>query len=110
LDEYQNKPLSDAFLTKLNRQFQLARSAGVKLGLRFSYNFITTGTAQVPDAKLDLAIARIRQRKTLPYANADVIPVLQAEEISLKVTGEISKIIPLGCMKYYLIYPIQCPS
>jgi Domain of unknown function (DUF4832)/Domain of unknown function (DUF4874) len=78
LDEYQNKPLSDAFLTKLNRQLQLARSAGIKLVLRFSYNFITTETAQAPDARLDLAIAHIRQLKPVLTANADVIAVLQA--------------------------------
>lgn len=78
LDEYQNKPLSDAFLAKLNRQFQLARSAGIKLVIRFSYNFITTETAAAPDARLDLAIAHIRQLKPVLNANADVIAVLQA--------------------------------
>lgn len=78
LDEYQNKPLSDAFLTKLNRQLQLARSAGIKLVLRFSYNFITTEAATAPDARLDLAIAHIRQLKPVLTANTDVIAVLQA--------------------------------
>jgi hypothetical protein len=34
LDEYQNKPLSDAFLTKLSREIQQAGSAGLKLVLR----------------------------------------------------------------------------
>ncbi len=79
LDEYRNRPLPATFLTQLDRQFQLARSAGIKLVPRFSYNF-PTGDGDVsksPDASLELTVAHINQLKPVLQKNADVIAVIQ---------------------------------
>jgi hypothetical protein len=79
LDEYRNRPLPPELLTKLDRQFQLVRKAGIKVILRFNYNF-PTGEAdmkQAPDASLDLTLAHINQLKPILQRNADAIAVLQ---------------------------------
>jgi Domain of unknown function (DUF4832)/Domain of unknown function (DUF4874) len=78
LDEYRNRPLPAAVLNRLNQQLQLLRSAGIKIILRFSYNFPTTDTDKAPDVKLDLALKHIQQLKPILQNNADVIAVLQA--------------------------------
>jgi hypothetical protein len=80
LDEYRNRPLPTAFLTKLDRQFQLSRQAGIKLVVRFSYNFPTTEQEinNAPDASLKLTLSHIQQLKPILAANADVITTLQA--------------------------------
>ena len=79
LDEYRNRPLPAAFLTKLDRQLQLVRTAGIKVIPRFSYNFPTGAQemANAPDASLNLTIAQINQLKPILQRNADVIAVLQ---------------------------------
>jgi hypothetical protein len=79
LDEYRNRPLPPELLDKLDRQFQLVRKAGIKVILRFNYNF-PTGEADMkkaPDASLDLTLAHINQLKPILQRNADVISVLQ---------------------------------
>jgi Domain of unknown function (DUF4832)/Domain of unknown function (DUF4874) len=78
LDEYRNRPLPAALLDRLNQQLQLLRPAGIKIILRFSYNFPTVDTDKAPDAKLDLALKHIQQLKPILQNNADVIAVLQA--------------------------------
>ncbi len=78
LDEYRNTPLPAEFLAQLNRQFQLVRSAGIKVIPRFSYNFPTGGDiSKSPDASLDLTLEHIQQLKPVLQQNADVIAVLQ---------------------------------
>jgi hypothetical protein len=79
LDEYRNRPLPTAFLTRLNQQFQLVRTAGIKVIPRFSYNFPTgeSDMAKAPDASLNLTIAHINQLKPILGRNADVIAVVQ---------------------------------
>jgi hypothetical protein len=71
LDEYRNRPLPPAFLAKMERQFQLARQAGIKLVVRFSYNFPTTDReiANAPDASLDRTLSHIQQLKPILAAN-----------------------------------------
>jgi Domain of unknown function (DUF4832)/Domain of unknown function (DUF4874) len=79
LDEYRNRPLPPELLAKLDSQLQLVRKAGIKVILRFNYNF-PTGEADMikaPDASLDLTLAHINQLKPLLQRNADVISVLQ---------------------------------
>jgi hypothetical protein len=80
LDEYRNRPLPPAFLAQLNRQFQLVRAAGIKVVVRFGYNFPTDNDniERSPDASLGLTIAHINQLKPILYQNADVIAVVQA--------------------------------
>jgi Domain of unknown function (DUF4832)/Domain of unknown function (DUF4874) len=79
LDEYRNQALPAKFLTQLDRQFQLVRSAGIKVIPRFSYNFPTgeSDMAKAPDASLNLTIEHINQLKPILQRNADVIAVLQ---------------------------------
>ncbi len=79
LDEYRNRSLPAKFLTQLDRQFQLVRSAGIKVIPRFSYNFPTGegDMAKAPDASLELTIEHINQLKPILWRNADVIAVLQ---------------------------------
>jgi hypothetical protein len=79
LDEYRNRPLPPELLAKLDSQFQLVRKAGIKVILRFNYNF-PTGEADMkkaPDASLNLTLAHINQLKPMLQRNADVISVLQ---------------------------------
>lgn len=80
LDEYRNRPLPPAFLSQLDRQFQLVRLAGIKAIPRFAYNFPegADDMKQSPDAGLNLTIAHINQLKPILQKNADVIAVLQA--------------------------------
>jgi Domain of unknown function (DUF4832)/Domain of unknown function (DUF4874) len=79
LDEYRSRALPAKFLTQLDRQFQLVRSAGIKVIPRFSYNFPTGAEdmAKAPDAGLKLTIEHINQLKPILQRNADVIAVLQ---------------------------------
>jgi hypothetical protein len=82
LDKYRNQPLPAEFLTQLNQQFQLVRSAGIKVFPRFVYNFpgpneSMAQIAKSPDASLDLTLSHINQLKPILQNNADVIAVLQ---------------------------------
>ncbi len=80
LDEYRDRPLPPAFLAQLNRQFQLVRAAGIKVVIRFAYNFPTGNDdlEKAPDASLGLTIAHITQLKPILQQNADAIAVVQA--------------------------------
>ncbi len=79
LDEYRNRPLPPAFLSKLDGQLQLIRAAGIKVIPRFSYNFPNGGSDmdRAADASLNLTLAHINQLKPILQRNADVIAVLQ---------------------------------
>jgi Domain of unknown function (DUF4832)/Domain of unknown function (DUF4874) len=80
LDEYRNTPLPASFLARLNQQFQLVRSAGIKVIPRFSYNFPTGNddVSRSPDASLALTIEHINQLKPVLEQNADAIATIQA--------------------------------
>jgi hypothetical protein len=73
LDDYRFRPLDDAFLAALGRGFAAARSAGIKVVLRFSYN----SSYQADASKLQI-LQHIAQLSPLFWQNADVIAVLQA--------------------------------
>jgi Domain of unknown function (DUF4832)/Domain of unknown function (DUF4874) len=79
LDEYRNSPLPPSFLAQLDRQFQLVRSAGIKVIPRFSYNFPkgNDDASRSPDASLELTIEHINQLKPILGQNADVIATIQ---------------------------------
>ncbi len=77
LDEYRDRPLPPAFLSQLDRQFKLARSAGIKVLPRFSYNFPTGKGDRSVDASLEITLAHIQQLKPILHQNADVIAALQ---------------------------------
>ncbi|MGB8700463.1 MAG: DUF4874 domain-containing protein, partial [Thermosynechococcaceae cyanobacterium] len=63
LDDFRDRPLSTAFLQKLDRQLNLLQPAGIKVVLRFSYNFPTGPFTKAPDAPLPLVLQHIDQLK-----------------------------------------------
>lgn len=86
LETFTDKPLSEDVLSKIGADFAIARSAGVKLILRFAYTD-KTHTGDCPDqykicppygdAPKAVVLEHIRQLTPLFRQNADVIAVLQ---------------------------------
>lgn len=74
LDEWRNAPLPQSLLDEHTQRFAQIRAAGIKIILRYSYNF----SMQQADAPLDRVLAHIEQLRPIWQANADVIAVLQA--------------------------------
>jgi len=73
LDDFRSGPISSAFLSNLRTGLQQLRSSGVKVVLRFSYNF-----GYAPDAPLDIVLQHIDQLEPILREYADVISVMQA--------------------------------
>ncbi|MFO7589633.1 MAG: DUF4832 domain-containing protein [Acidimicrobiia bacterium] len=73
LDEYRDRALPAAFLDSLNADLSSARSAGVKIVLRFAYN-----RSLGPDAPVDIVLQHIAQLEPILRNQADVISVVQA--------------------------------
>jgi hypothetical protein len=69
-----NTPLSQAKLDLLQRQFDTTRAAGVKMVLRFAYNY----TSNAVDAPLSMMMTHMDQLKPVLERNKDVIAVVQA--------------------------------
>lgn len=80
LDDFRSRPLTDKLLASLERAFALTRESGLKVILRFAYNYPADEHEyrNAKDAPLDVALTHIRQLKPVVAANADVIAVLQA--------------------------------
>jgi hypothetical protein len=80
LDSFKDKKLSGGFLADLDAAFARARKAGIKVMLRFAYNYPESSqeydTAQ--DAPLAQVLEHIKQLKPIIAANADTITVMQA--------------------------------
>jgi len=74
LAEFRSAPISQAALAHLQRQFDAARTAGVKLILRFAYTASTDGA----DAPKDRVLAHLDQLAPALNANSDVIHLMQA--------------------------------
>jgi hypothetical protein len=74
LDDYRDAPIDAAFLDRLDEGFSSLRQAGLKVVLRFAYNF---GIGQ-PDAPESRVLSHIAQLAPSLKNNADVIAVLQA--------------------------------
>lgn len=84
LDAFRNQTLSPAFLDGLNTAFARARARGIKLILRFAYNYPAGEAIQIiDDAPLPRVLEHIAQLGPLIRANADVIYVWQAGFIGL---------------------------
>ena len=73
LDDYRNAALPASFLDQLNADLAGARQHGLKIVLRFTYNFGFTA-----DASRDRVLQHIGQLAPVLQENADVIAVLQA--------------------------------
>ncbi len=78
LDDYRNGPIPPSVLTSLDRSFEYARKNGLKVILRFSYNFPTDETASGDDAPLNTVLGHIRQIGPVVTSNADTIVAMQA--------------------------------
>ncbi len=74
LDAYRDAPLPAAFLDSLDTALGVVREGGVKVVLRFAYNFGGDGE----DAPLDRILEHIGQLAPVFEANADVIAVVPA--------------------------------
>ncbi len=74
ISEFIDKPLSNSFLEKVSMDLSTSRKAGVKLILRFSYNWLGGGD----DAPKDRILSHIRQLKPVLEKNYDVIAYMEA--------------------------------
>ncbi|WP_158224837.1 DUF4832 domain-containing protein [Brunnivagina elsteri] len=72
--EFRGKPLSPEFLNRLDTDFTTARKAGVKLVIRFTYNWPMGG----PDASLKQVLMHLDQIKKVLQKNVDVIAFMDA--------------------------------
>ena len=80
LDAYRDSPLPDSVLRELQQRFDAARSAGIKLVPRFTYNF-PKGLPLAPgdeDAPLPIVLGHIAQLQPILRRNSDVIAYLEA--------------------------------
>ncbi len=77
LDAYRTLDIPQSLLTEVTAGFQKARQAGVKIILRFAYNFGPYPNSE-PDAPKTWVLTHIQQLRPLLEANADVIAVVQA--------------------------------
>ncbi|MCH7586517.1 MAG: DUF4832 domain-containing protein [Chloroflexi bacterium] len=84
LDNYRSKPLDAAGLTRISAAFDTARTAGIKVVIRFIYNWGSGGSwspdpsTWAPDATLPQVLQHIKQLTPLLEEHSDVIAVLQA--------------------------------
>lgn len=74
LKDFRNQPLSQSFLDMVAKDLETARQAGVKLVIKFSYNWIGGG-ADAPRVRI---LGHLDQLKPILQANYDVIAYLHA--------------------------------
>ena len=77
LDDYRDRDLDAALLDAIDAGFAEARLAGIKIILRFSYNFGPYPDSE-PDASKAWILRHLEQLTPLLRDNADVLAVLQA--------------------------------
>ena len=77
LDDYRQQAIPESFLDSIESGLQAARDAGVKIIIRFSYNWGPWPDSD-PDAPLSWVLSHIEQLTPLLVANADVLAVVQA--------------------------------
>jgi hypothetical protein len=80
LDRFRKQPLSKGLLDELDAAFAKAREGGIKIILRFVYNYPQNNDEflNAKDAPLDRVLQHIEQLEPVLARNADVIAVLQA--------------------------------
>lgn len=84
LDNYRTKPLDAAGLTRIGAAFDTARTAGIKVVIRFIYNWGSGGSwspdpnTWAPDATLSQVLQHIKQLTPLLEEHTDVIAAVQA--------------------------------
>lgn len=80
LDEYREAPLPEGFLTDLEGSFALARKHGLKIILRFAYNYPGSSSdyENAKDAPMPVVLGHIDQLAPVIAANADTILAFQS--------------------------------
>ncbi len=73
LDDYRDAPIPTSLLADAQRGLDAVRAAGLKVVLRFAYNF-----GDAPDASKARVLEHINALKDLVHDNADVITLVQA--------------------------------
>lgn len=75
-----NSALSQSFLDFVKNDLDTARKAGVKLFIRFTYNWDSSGTLEASgkDAPKDRILSHLDQLKPILQANKDIIAFMQA--------------------------------
>lgn len=74
LQEFRDKPISESFLNMIESDLELARKAGIKLIIGFSYNWLGGGQ----DASKTQIFSHLDQLKPILQANYDVISYMEA--------------------------------
>ena len=79
LDEFRDRPLSPEILAKLDHAFGLARQEGIKIILRFTYNYPQSSDDydNAKDAPLAIVLGHIKQFAPLVNKNKDVLAIFQ---------------------------------
>ncbi len=77
LDDYREQDIDASFLVAVNEGFGAARSSGIKIILRFAYNFGPYPDSE-PDASKEWILRHLEQLGPVLTDNADVIAVMQA--------------------------------
>ncbi|MBI4760697.1 MAG: DUF4832 domain-containing protein [Chloroflexota bacterium] len=78
LDDFRSRDLPPEYLAALEEFFSLARQAGVKVIVRFSYNDGETYPDPAPDASLEQSLRHIEQLAPVLEANKDVTAWFEA--------------------------------
>lgn len=82
LDQYRDKKLPDSLLKSLDDDLSRARAAGIKVILRFSYNYGPPGDAPLsqtePDASEKRILSHIKQLTPLFQKHGDILPWVEA--------------------------------
>ncbi|MFZ5878199.1 MAG: DUF4832 domain-containing protein, partial [Chloroflexota bacterium] len=78
LEAYRDRDLPPEYLNALPAHFQLARNAGIKFIVRFSYNDGPSAPNTEPDATLAQVLRHIEQLAPILEANKDVIAWFEA--------------------------------
>ncbi|WP_223300772.1 DUF4832 domain-containing protein [Oscillatoria nigro-viridis] len=72
--DFRDRPLSKSFLQKVSNDCEIVRKAGLKIIIRFAYNWLGGG----PDAPQERILSHIEQLKPIFAANSDTIAYLEA--------------------------------
>jgi hypothetical protein len=74
LSEFRDQPISESYLNMISDDFKLSRQAGIKMIIRFSYNWLENNA----DASKNIILSHIEQLKPILQENYDVVAYMEA--------------------------------
>ncbi|NHC34192.1 DUF4832 domain-containing protein [Scytonema millei] len=74
LSEFKDKPISQSYLDMISKDFETARQAGIKMIIRFTYNWLGGGD----DAPRDIILSHLDQLQPILRSNSDAIAYMEA--------------------------------